>query len=210
MRIAGLSLVPLLLLLAGPAQSQIPGGPLELTGPQKKILLLIAREAVDAVLDNRPSREATVEPRLMEPQPMAVSIYVDGALRARAWRLRETQPIYLTARDLVYQALNTPKVSEEVLTAEELARAEVGVAVLSNYNQAKNETEVPPRSAVIIYNGFTEWLALPGDVPSEKAADLLTYACEQAGLRPRVWLLPQTTIYSAAVEELRESAPGGR
>ncbi len=191
----------------GPAPGQLVA---DLTGPEKQVLLLIAKEAVNATLDNRPSREATVDARLALPQPMVVSIYVDGQLRARAWRLKRPLPLYMEARDLTYEALATPKVSDLDLTPEELARAELSVAVLANYSQAMDETEVPPRSAVIIYNGFTEWLALPGDIPSESAADLLTYACQQAGLRPKIWLLPQTTIYSARVEEIRETTPGGR
>ncbi len=210
MFLRGLLIVPLLLLSAGPALAQpsMPSLP-DLTGPQKKILLLIAREAVDSILDNRVSREPTVEPRLMERQPMVISIYVDGTLRARAWRLREARPLYREARDLTYQALDTPQFSDRDLSMDELARAEVGLAILSHYGQVQDETEVAPHSGVIIYNGFTEWLALPGDIPSDQAADLLTYACEQAGLRPKVWLLPQTTIYAAKVEAMRESTPGG-
>lgn len=191
----------------GPAPGQLVA---DLTGPEKQVLLLIAKEALNATLNSRPSREATVDGRLSLPQPMVVSIYVDGQLRGRAWRLKRPLPIYLAARDLTYEALATPKVSNLDFTPEELARAELSVAVLANYSQAMDETEVPPRSAVIVYSGFTEWLALPGDIPSESAADLLTYACEQAGLRPKIWLLPQTTIYSARVEEIRETTPGGR
>lgn len=175
-----------------------------LTGPQKKTLVLIAREVLDAVREGRPSREATVEPRLTMAQPMVVSIYVDGRLRARAWRLRGVMPIYLEARDLTYQALAAPKVSDQPLRIEELSRAEVGLAVLSGYTRVKDDSQISPRSAVIIYNGFIEWLALPGDVSSKKPADLLNYACEQAGLRPQVWLLPQTAIFSAQVEGARE------
>jgi hypothetical protein len=85
-----------------------------------------------------------------------------------------------------------------------MAQAKISLAVLGRYSQAKDETEVPPRSAVIIYNGFTEWLALPGDIPGGKAADLLSLACGQAGLRPQVWLLPSTTIFHTPAEELKE------
>jgi Uncharacterized conserved protein len=191
-----------------PAFSQVQdgnAGPLPaLTGPQKKTLVLIAREVIDAVMAGRQSREATVEPRLTAPQPMVVSIYVDRILRARAWRLRGTLPIYLEARDLTYQALASPKVSDRPLSIDELSRAEVSLAVLSNYTRVKDDSQIPPRAAVIIYNGFVEWMALPGDVSSNLPADLLTYACEQAGLRPQVWLLPQTAIYTATVEGARE------
>lgn len=188
---------------AQPAPGQLKPLP-ALTGPQKKTLMLIAREVLDAVQQGRPSREATVEDRLTKAQPMVVSIYVDGVLRARAWRIRGTMPIYLEARDLTYQALAAPKVSQRPIGADELARAELSLALLSNYTRVKDERQIGSRSAVIIYNGFTEWLALPGDVPSGKAADLLTYACQQAGLRPQIWLLPQTAIFTADVEGARE------
>jgi AMMECR1 domain-containing protein len=92
-----------------------------------------------------------------------------------------------------------------------LGRVEIGLDLLSGYAPAKDETEIPPRSAVIIYSGFTEWLALPGDVKSDRAADLLTYACQQAGLRPGAWLLPEeTAIFSAQVDSAREGFRGGQ
>lgn len=206
----GLLMAGLALLLFSGAQIQAQEPPASigslpaLTGPQKKTLLLIAREVLDSVREGRPSREATVEPRLSQAQPMVVSIYVDGALRARAWRLRGAQPLYLEARDLTYQALAAPKVSEQPVRIDELSRAEVSLAVLSGYARVKDDGQISPRSAVIIYNGFIEWLALPGDVPSKEPADLLSYACEQAGLRPQVWLLPQTTIFTAQIEWAQE------
>jgi AMMECR1 domain-containing protein len=135
---------------------------------------------------------------------MVLSLYVDGKLRARAWKLKHLQPVYLEARDLVQTALTNPKVSEEPLSLEEMARAKISLAVLGRYIRAKDETEVPPRSAVIIYNGFIEWLALPGDVPGGSAADILSFACSQAGLRPQVWLLPTTAIFHAPAEEMKE------
>jgi AMMECR1 domain-containing protein len=85
-----------------------------------------------------------------------------------------------------------------------MARATVGLAVLGKYARAKDETEVSPHSAVIIFNGFTEGLAIPGDADSGKAADLLSFACEKAGLRPGVWLLPQTSIFTTPAETIKE------
>jgi len=184
------------------AQSFIPWPALK--SPEKKVLLLIAREALTAATENRPSREARVEPRLHLAQPVVVSIYVDGKLRARSWRIKNIQPIYTSVRDLVGQALADPKVSDQPLSQEELARAKIGLAVLGRYSKANNDKEIPPRSAVIIYNGFKEWLALPGDAPHGSAADILSLACGQAGLRPNVWLLPTTTIFHATAEEAKE------
>jgi AMMECR1 domain-containing protein len=190
--------------LAGPAWAQAEASFPKLKGQEKKVLLLIAREALNAAQEGRPSREARVDPRLQASQPLVLSLYVDDQLRARAWRLKGLQPIYTTARDLVQTALSDPKVSDKPLDREEMARAKIGLAVLGRYAPAKDETEIPPRSAVIIYNGFIEWLALPEDVPGGKAADILSYACSQAGLRPQVWLLPTTTIFHAPAEELKE------
>ena|GEM_PF-2208338 len=186
-----------------PAQGETAVWP-DLRGQQKSVLLLIAREALTAALENRPSREARVEPRLQAVQPLVLSIYVDGKLRARAWRIKNLQPLHLAARDLVQAALADPKVSDQPLYPHELARAKLGLAVLGRYARARDDTEIPPQSAVIIYNGFTEWLALPGDVPGNAAADLLSFACAQAGLRPQVWLLPATTIFHAPAEEMKE------
>jgi len=193
--------------MAGPAGTQPIANAQpwpELRVQEKKVILLIAREALNAAVENRPSREARVERRLQTAQPMVLSLYVDGNLRARAWSLKNPQPIYLAARDLVQTALTESKVSDQPLNQEEMARAKIGLAVLGHYAQAKDDTEIPPRSAVIIFNGFTEGLALPGDVPGGSAADILSYACEQAGLRPQVWLLPNTTIFYTPAEETKE------
>ena len=189
---------------AGLVWAQGASGAAELKSQDKRVLLLIAREAVAAALENRPSREARVGSGLQAARPLVVSLYVDGQPRARAWKLKNPRPLYLEARDLVAAALAQPKISDRPLTPEELARAKVGLAVLGRYTQAKDETEVPPRAAVIVYHGFTEWLALPGDVDSGRAADLLSHACGQAGLRPQVWLLPSTVIFSAPADEIRE------
>jgi AMMECR1 domain-containing protein len=199
------------LLLAAPAAAQ-PAGDTSanvvwppLKSPEKKVLLLIAREALAAAMENRPSREARVEPRLQVAQPVVLSLYVGGQLRARSWRIKNLQPIYLAVRDLVNPALADPKVSDQPLSQEEMARAKIGLAVLGRYARANNDKEIPPRSAVIIYNGFKEWLALPGDVPGGSAADILSLACVQAGLRPQAWLLPNTTtIFHAPAEEIKE------
>ena len=195
-----------IVMLATPviALAQPPSMP-RLTGPQKRTLLLIAREAVDASAEGRSSREATVEARLSVPQSLVVSIYVDGRLRGRAWSLKGGLPLYLGVKALAYEAIKGSRDGQPPLTVDELVKAKVAVAVLSNYVKAADDREVPPGSAVVIYNGFTEGLALPDDIESGKAAaDLLSRACQDAGLRPNVWLLPQTTIYSAAVEQTSE------
>lgn len=205
--------IVLILMWSLPASlgAQMPGGegggilkPPPLSGPQRKTLLLIAREAVEAVLEARESRQATVEPRLMVHQPLVVSIYVDGELRSRSWRLKPDRPLYIDARDVTYDAVNRPRDNGFPLSEDELARAEIGLAVLSGYTRAQDERDVPPRSAVIVLSGFTEAVGLPGDVESDDAADLLSHASERAGLRPRVWLLPQTTIFFAGADMFRE------
>jgi AMMECR1 domain-containing protein len=204
-----ISLIVFLLLLksslllaqaAPPPASSLPA----LTGQQKRILLLIAREALNAALENRAPREPRVGPRLEVSQPMVVSLYVDKKLRSRAWKLKSTLPLYQEASALTAAAISRPAGNFAPLRPEELARAEISLAVLTNYSRANDDREVPPRAAVIIYNGFTEHLALPGDIESNKAADLLSHACQEAGLRPQAWLLPETVIFSARVEELRE------
>jgi AMMECR1 domain-containing protein len=100
------------------------------------------------------------------------------------------------------KVLTNPDIGR-VLIEEELPRAKVAVAVLQGLTEAANDSKVPKGDAVIVLNGFTLGVGLPGDLePGYKASDLLTKACEASGLRPGVWRLSdKTTIFSAIVDE---------
>lgn len=193
---AAFLLIPDVLMAQGVAASTLP----PLTGPQMKTLLLIARESLDASFEGRSARQATVEPRLEVPQPLVASVYVDGKLRARSWRLKPYQPLFLDARDIVFEALNNPRGGGSALTVEELARASLSLAVLSSYIRVEDDRDIPPRTAVIILSGFTEAVGLPSDIKTENPADLLNLSAERAGLRPHIWLLPETAKFFARLD----------
>ncbi|MGL4208343.1 MAG: AMMECR1 domain-containing protein [Candidatus Adiutrix sp.] len=186
------------------AQQLVPSPPI-LTGPQQNVLLLIAREAIDATLENRQEREPTVASRLRAVQPLVISIYVNNQLRKRTWALIPQGPLFSEVSFLTFEAIHNSKISSPPLTVRELAEAQISVAILTNFKPAKDDSEVAPDEAVIIYNGFTEWVGLSGDGGSNNATDLLRHTSRQAGLRPNAWLLPQTTIFSATSHEFRET-----
>ena len=183
-----------LILFNAPAQAQnFP----PLTNTEERDLNLIAQEAILSKLEGRPARQPQVGPRLMMAQGLVVSIYIENKLVGRTWRLREPLPLAQGALALTQTALDDPKEPFSALSLDDLEQAVAVATPLDHYQRVADDRQVPPRSAVIVYKGFTEAVGLPGDVPSAEASDLLSFACEMAGLRPGTWMLPDAAIFTA-------------
>jgi AMMECR1 domain-containing protein len=136
---------------------------------------------------------------------MAVTLWLDGQILARAFEIRQPQPIVDGILALAQKVLAEPD-EGRVPTMEEWPRVKVGVAVLHGLLEAQSDQEVGAGQAVVVLEGFTIGVGLPKDMPSRyQSSDLLSKACQMAGLRPNAWLLPEkVTIFAALVDEMVE------
>jgi AMMECR1 domain-containing protein len=134
---------------------------------------------------------------------MAVTLWLDGQILARAWEIRQPLQLVPGTLALASKALDSPD-QGRVPTIEEWPRVKVGVAVLHRLAEAADDKAVKAGQAVLILEGFKIGLGLPKDLPGKyDSAELLSSACQLAGLRPNAWLIPEKlTIFSTDVDEL--------
>ncbi|MDR2302840.1 MAG: hypothetical protein LBF38_12500 [Deltaproteobacteria bacterium] len=179
-----------------------------LSAQELNFILKVAKEPLNALREGREIRplEVTQFPRaLNQSSPMAVTLWLDGQILARAFEIRQPQPIVDGILALAQKVLAEPD-EGRVPTMEEWPRVKVGVAVLHGLLEAQSDQEVGAGQAVVVLEGFTIGVGLPKDMPSRyQSSDLLSKACQMAGLRPNAWLLPEkVTIFAALVDEMVE------
>jgi hypothetical protein len=186
-----------------------------LSGQELNYLMKVAREPLNALIEERPIREfkdSAAPGAINQSLPMAVTLWLNGQILARAWEIRQPQPLMAGTLSLANKVLNNPD-QGRAPTIEEWRDLKVGIAVLHRLAEAIDDKEVKAGQAVVILDGFTIGLGLPKDMPGPKDkpfkyenSDLLSKACEMAGLRPGAWLLPdKLTILAADVDELIEN-----
>ncbi|MDR1487749.1 MAG: hypothetical protein LBT62_07160 [Deltaproteobacteria bacterium] len=180
----------------------------KLSAPELLYLQKVVREPLTALMQERGPRTPKNNPsmpHLSNPLARVVTALLDGQIVARAWELRTPEPLLQGAMTLGAKVLTNPDTGR-ILTAEELPRAKLGIAVLQALTEVKSDLEIRQGDAVIILNGFTFGVGLPSDLkPDYKISDLLTQACVASGLRPGVWRInDRTTIFSAIVDEALE------
>jgi hypothetical protein len=195
----------LLLAVLLPARLEAQGGPPRLSGPEKRQLSAIAREPIAAVLEDRAPRQPTVGQRLLAQQPVCVSMYLDGKLVARSWELEMPGPLSVQVSALAASLLTGPGYGAAP-DLTDLARVKIGVSVFYRpFRQIKDDSELEEGHGVVVLNGFRVGVAVPLDVaPGSKPADLLSFASGVGGMRPGGWLLPESSLLSAVVDDERE------
>ncbi|MDR2388103.1 MAG: hypothetical protein LBE80_11065 [Deltaproteobacteria bacterium] len=181
---------------------------LRLSAQELNFILKVAKEPLMALREGRAVRplEVTSFPRaLNQSAPLAVTLWLDHQILARAFEIRQPQPIVLGILALAQKVLEQPD-QGRLPTMEEWPRLKVGVAVLHGLLEAESDQEVGSGQAVVVLEGFTIGLGLPKDMPGKyENSELLAKACQMAGLRPNSWLLPEkVTIFAALVDEMVE------
>jgi hypothetical protein len=175
-----------------------------LPGPVRRDLIALAKEPLTAAVAGREVRVPRPNKALDPAFPMVVSLYLNGLLAARAWNLESPGPMSQTALALGAQVLVDPSLGR-VLEAEELPLATVGVAIIRDLAEARDDRDLRPGMAAIVFSGLTVSVGLPSDAPPPKTAqDLLNLTCELAGLRPTAWLGGQSTILTGLTAETLE------
>jgi hypothetical protein len=178
-----------------------------LSARELNYLLLLAKEPLNALKEGREARPlpAITAPALTQAVPLAVTLWLDGQILARAWEIRQPQPVGAGIFALSSKVLSEPD-QGRAPTLEEWPRVKIGVAVLHQLDEAADDKAVGKGQAVVVLEGFTIGLGLPKDMPGKyENSELLSKACQMAGLRPNSWLLPEKlTIFAADVDELVE------
>ncbi|MDR1309611.1 MAG: hypothetical protein LBL95_06915 [Deltaproteobacteria bacterium] len=179
-----------------------------LSARELNYLLMVAREPLAALQEGRPVREPKQNrafTALSQALPMVVTLRLDGEILARAWEIRQPLALIQGAMALAGKALESPDQGRPP-TPEEWPGLKVAVAVLHSLSEAADDREVGPGQAVVVLEGFRIGVGLPRDLPQGyRNFDLLSKACEMAGLRPQAWLLPgRCSILASDVDEMVE------
>jgi AmmeMemoRadiSam system protein A len=180
-----------------------------LTEAQRKRLLQIARQSIDAALHGRAAdwKEEDFEEALRRPAGAFVSLHTPaGDLRGCIGSIRAMEPLYkAVATSAVSAALRDPRFYP--VRVEEMAKLELEISVMGPIETVQNADEIEVgRDGLIISLGRHAGLLLP-QVATEYGWDreaFLEQTCAKAGLPPGSWRLPDTRIERFAAEVFNE------
>ena len=180
-----------------------------LTEAQRKRLLQIARQSIDAALHGSAAewKEEDFEEPLRRPAGAFVSLHTPaGGLRGCIGSIRAMEPLYkAVATSAVSAALRDPRFYP--VRAEEMPKLELEISVMGPIEpvQSVDEIEVG-RDGLIVSRGRYAGLLLP-QVATEYGWDRQTFldqTCAKAGLPPGSWRLPDTRIERFPAEVFSE------
>jgi uncharacterized protein len=176
---------------------------MDLSDRDKKLLLQIARDSIEAHLLDKPApRLSAVPPSLCQPRGAFVSLHRRGQLRGCIGYLEAVQPLGETVREMAAAAaFQDPRFRP--LGREELADLEVEISVLSPMQLVNNIDQIQVGThGLYIIQGRCRGLLLP-QVATEYHWDRLTFlaqTCGKAGLPADAWKDPATQIYLFTAE----------
>lgn len=176
---------------------------MNLSDSDKKILLQIARDSIEAHLLDKSAPALKSLPRsLCEPRGAFVSLHRRGQLRGCIGFLEAVKPLGETVREMATAAaFHDPRFRP--LGKGELADLEVEISVLSPMRLIKNIDEIQVGThGLYIVQGPCRGLLLP-QVATQYNWDRLTFlaqTCCKAGLPPNAWKEPDTKIYLFTAE----------
>ncbi|MHB8095934.1 MAG: AmmeMemoRadiSam system protein A [Candidatus Aminicenantales bacterium] len=163
----------------------------ELTNVQERVLLELARKAIEHYFDTgRTAHPETGDPLLREKRGAFVTLKTDGELKGCIGYPVPVKPLDATIAEMAVAAASqdyrfTP------LTPEELGRTVIEISVLSLPRPVKTPDEViVGRHGIIISKGSSRGLLLP-QVPLEYGWDretFLRHGSLKAGLPGDAWM----------------------
>jgi len=176
---------------------------MDLSDADKKLLLQMARDSIEAHLLDKPAPALEVAPpSLCQPRGAFVSLHRRGQLRGCIGYLEAVKPLGETVREMaVAAAFHDPRFRP--LGREELADLEVEISVLSPMQLISNIDQIQVGThGLYIIQGRCRGLLLP-QVATEYHWDRLTFlgqTCYKAGLPADAWKDPATKIYLFTAE----------
>jgi hypothetical protein len=179
-----------------------------LTQEQRKSLLRIARESLEAAARNQPYQPQADDPELRKPGAAFVTLKVKehGELRGCIGTIEPREPLFLNVAHMARaSALEDPRFPQ--VRPAELPDLTIDISVMSPPAPVTdvNDIEVGVHG-LIIERGANKGLLLP-QVPIEWGWDrdeFLDHTCLKAGLPRGSWRTGECKLYSFAAEVFGE------
>jgi len=168
----------------------IPPEHYSLTAAEKKELMGIARQVVEAVVKTGSMPEVKVtSAKLKEPGAAFVTLNKRGQLRGCIGHIIAREPLYLCVRDVAKSAaLEDPRFPP--VSPQELPELEYEISILTAPEPVADlATVTVGRDGLIMEDGFHRGLLLP-QVPVEYSwtrEEFLSQTCHKAGMPPDCW-----------------------
>lgn len=168
---------------------------------QKKILLKVARNTVEAVI----SRQKIIKPESDDPELNApcgcfVTLKNNGRLRGCIGQFTSDKPlIELVAEMAKASSISDPRFFSNPITAGELGKLDVEISVLSPLKRTDDPLSLKLGvDGIYIKRGHASGCFLP-QVATETGwskEEFLSYCCaHKAGLAADAWQNPETEVY---------------
>jgi AmmeMemoRadiSam system protein B/AmmeMemoRadiSam system protein A len=157
----------------------------DLTGPEKKSLLRIARRTLESFIRSGKKPEVTpLTSRLGEKRGTFVTLHEGGALRGCIGYVEAVKPLYEAVSDMAIAA-STEDPRFPAVRVEEFDKIDIEITVLSPLRPLSSpDSVVVGEHGLVIRKGFRSGLLLP-QVPLEQGWDreqFLANTCLKAGL----------------------------
>ncbi len=203
----------------GEARSSRASEVLELSESDKKLLLYLARKAIEAAVLHQSLPEIVSEKipeQLKEPWACFVTLTQHGQLRGCIGTIYPQEPLFeAVLRRARSAALEDPRFPP--LQPSELGEVEIEISVLSRprrlqFNRPEELLQLmrPGRDGVVLKVGQHQATFLPQvweKIP--KPEQFLSRLAEKAGLPPQAWQSPEAAVYVYVVEAFEETKPKG-
>jgi AmmeMemoRadiSam system protein A len=172
---------------------------MELSTDDKKELLRIARNSIDAAVKSKPIvPSASASAALNELCGAFVTLHLLGELRGCIGYIEARFPLRETVEEVAQKAaLEDPRFPP--LSPKEVGNVEIEISVLSPLKKVSDVNEiVVGKHGLVIDAGYTRGLLLP-QVATEWGwgrEQFLSQTCRKAGLPSDAWKQKKVTIYS--------------
>ncbi|MEZ0228946.1 MAG: AmmeMemoRadiSam system protein A [Planctomycetota bacterium] len=179
-----------------------------LSADERGTLLRVARDAIVAHLERRPSPPldgGTETPRLLAPGAAFVTVRVQGDLRGCIGTTRFERPLREVVSELAVSAANQDRRFDSI-RGHELARLTVAVSVLTPLEPARVDAIEIGRHGLVVRWRSSSGLLLP-QVASENGWDAARFLAEtsrKAGLPQDAWRQPGAQVFWFEAERFSE------
>lgn len=172
---------------------------MDLSTDDKRVLLKIARDAIDAALRNKPAPPVLSKSKTLNELCGAfVTLHLSGELRGCIGYIEPRFALMETVQEVAQKAaLEDPRFPP--LTPKELESVEIEISVLSPLEKVLDVNEIVVGThGLVIDAGYTRGLLLP-QVATEWGwgrDQFLSQTCRKAGLSADAWKQKKVKIYS--------------